>query len=287
MSRKASLVSRREFIQGTLCGVAGLMLGGSTTFAAGREKGKKGAKKMQPYAGLRVGLQSYSLRKFEPEQAAAMIAQLGLKYVEAYPGHLPADMSIVSDAKAVLQQYGLKLVAYGVVPLSKDEKRMRSLFEFAKAMGIEMLSADPAPDSFDLLDKLVEEFGVAVGIHNHGPKHRWATIDDMRKAIDGHHSKIGVCLDTGHLARAGDDIIKAVHAFKGRLHGVHLKDINAKKHDVIVGTGVLDIKGFLKALKDTGFKGCIALEFEIQPDDPMDGIRQSLKFIEKACAELG
>lgn len=278
------VVTRRCFIGGALQCVAGLTLGG--TFLSALTHAGESAEAVEPYCGFRVGLQSYSLRKFGAEEAAAMIAELGLKYVEAFPAHLPARMDIVEDAKEVLKRHGLTLVAYGVVHLTKDEKAMRGLFEFAKAMGIEVLSADPDPDSFNLLDKLTEEYGVAVGIHNHGPGHRWNTIEVMRKAIEGHSTKVGICLDTGHLARAGDDIVKAVHVFKERLHGVHLKDVNEKKHDVIVGTGVLDIKGFFKALKEIGFKGYIALEYELEPDNPIPGIRKSLEFIQKVCSEL-
>ena len=32
-----------------------------------------------------------------------------------------------------------------------------------------MFSADPDPDSFDSLDKLCDEYKIAIGIHPHGP----------------------------------------------------------------------------------------------------------------------
>lgn len=283
---EGSPISRRNFIGNAVRSVAGMALGGAFGFALSHRASGGEAAVKEPYCGFRVGLQSYSLRKFGAEEAAAMVAQLGLKYVEAYPAHLPSRKDIIEDAKAVLERHGLKVVAYGVVRLTKDEKAMRNLFEFAKAMGIEVLSADPDPDSFELLDKLTEEYGVAVGIHNHGPGHRWNTIETMRKAIEGHSVKVGICLDTGHLVRAGDDIVKAVHVFKERLHGVHLKDVDANKRDVVVGMGVLDIKGFFKALKEIQFKGYIALEYELEPDNPIPGIRKSLEFIQKVCAEL-
>lgn len=279
-------ISRRRFIAGFFSSVTGAALGSAFGFMFSQQSAGGGAEVKDPYHGFRVGLQSYSLRKFGAEEAAAMIEQLGLKYVEAYPAHLPSRKDIIADAKAVLKRHGLKVVAYGVVHLRKDEKALRSLFEFAKEMGIEVLSADPDPDSFPLLDKLTEEYGILIGIHNHGPGHRWSTIEVMHRAIKDYSERIGICLDTGHMARANDDIIKAVQVFGERLHGVHLKDVNERKQDVIVGMGILDIKGFFKALKGIGFKGYIALEYELEPDNPLPGIRKSLEFIQKVCAEL-
>ncbi len=71
---------------------------------------------------------------------------------------------------ASLSDAGVTLVGYGVVPPRQaTHAANRRIFEFAKAMGLEYLSADPDPAGFDDLDKLVETFGIAVGIHNHGP----------------------------------------------------------------------------------------------------------------------
>jgi sugar phosphate isomerase/epimerase len=169
--------------------------------------------------------------------------------------------------------------------MRNDEGALRRLFDFAKTMGIEVLTADPTPDSFDLLDKLVDEYGIYVAIHNHGPGSRYPGVDSVLKAIQGHHERIGLCYDTGHAARAGDDIVEGVRKIGQRIYGVHLKDVNAEKRDVVIGTGTLDIKGFLKALKRVGFNGALMVEYELEPANPVPGIRQSLEFVKKALAE--
>src|SRR5947209_5479949 len=68
-------------------------------------------------------------------------------------------------------------------------------------------SADPEPDSFDVLDKLVAEYRIAIAIHPHGPVgpnrlHRWYSAEVIMAAVKDHHPLIGSCLDTGHLIRA-------------------------------------------------------------------------------------
>src|SRR5581483_7872863 len=97
-------------------------------------------------------------------------------------------------------------VAFGVERFTKDNAANRRLFEFGRALGIRYFSADPDPDSFDSLDKLVEEFKIGIAIHPHGPAgkmlHRWYSAEVILAAVKNHHRLIGTCLDTGHLIRS-------------------------------------------------------------------------------------
>ncbi len=266
--------TRRGFLQRTV----GTLWGAATIAFAEQKEGKGKVK-------WKLGLQSYSLRTMPFDKAVAAVKELGITYLEAFPGHLP--MARTEEAKKVLQEHGVKLVAYGVVGIRNDEAATRRLFDFAKAMGIEVLTADPTPESFDLLDKLVDEYGIYIAIHNHGPGSRYPGVDSVVKAIQGHHERIGLCYDTGHGARAGDNIVEAVHKIGKRIYGVHLKDVNEQKHDVLIGAGILDIRGFVKALKDVGFTGLFALEYELEPQNPLPGIQKSLEFVKKVLAEQG
>ena len=142
----------------------------------------------------------------------------------------------------------MTLTGYGVVHFGNDADANRRIFEFAKALGLEYLSADPDPASFDGLDKLVEKFDVAVGIHNHGPGHRYAKIETIAKAIKDHHPKIGCCIDTGHFLRSKIDPVDAVEAFGKRVYGVHLKDVKDAKTFTVLGKGDLRTVDLLKAL---------------------------------------
>lgn len=268
------MATRRQFLRQT----AGSLLGAATAVAAELQK-------TQGKPAWKLGLQSYSLRAMPFDKAVATVKKLGLTYLEAFPGHLPLERA--AEAKKVLNEHGVRLIAYGVVGMRNDEGALRRLFDFAKTMGIEVLTADPTPDSFDLLDKLVDEYGIYVAIHNHGPGSRYPGVDSVLKAIQGHHERIGLCYDTGHAARAGDDIVEGVRKIGQRIYGVHLKDVNAEKRDVVIGTGTLDIKGFLKALKGVGFNGALMVEYELEPANPVPGIRQSLEFVKKALAESG
>ena len=154
-----------------------------------------------------VGAQSYCFRNFNTEQALKRTQDLGLHYVEFYPEHAPLK-STAEQLSALLKlcrDYDVTPIAFGVQSFTKDHDANKRVFDFGKALGMKYLSADPRPDSFDSLDKLVDEYKIAIAIHPHGPTqwlHRWYSAEAIMAAVKDHHPLIGSCLDTGHLIRA-------------------------------------------------------------------------------------
>jgi sugar phosphate isomerase/epimerase len=213
---------------------------------------------------------------------------LGLRYIEVFPGHV-AGMS-PTQIKETLAKNNIKYMSYGVVPFTNKEADNRKMFEIAKQFGFSTLSCDPSPDSFDSLDKLCDEYGVSVGIHPHGPGHRWAKIETIWNAVKDHNKKIGLCADTGHLIRAGEDPLKACETMKDRLFELHLKDFKKKGEndweDVPAAQGSLDVDGIIKFLLTNKFKGGIFIEYE--GADPVNKSKESvdrvLEAIKKAKA---
>ena len=101
----------------------------------------------------------------------------------------------------------------------------------------------------------------------------------MLNAIDGYDVRIGACADLGHYIRSGQRATEVIRLLKGRLYGIHLKDfaeMKKKTQGVILGKGHLDVEGVFLALKATGFPddGAISLEYEENPKDPINDIRQ-------------
>src|SRR5262249_40348856 len=149
------------------------------------------------------------------------------------------------------------------------------------------------PDSFDSLDKLVEEYKIAIAIHPHGPsgngRHRWYSAEVILKAVKDHHALIGTCLDTGHLIRMEQLSVKLdpaaeVRTMGARNFGMHLKDHdNKRKTDVMFGdeTGCLDVLEVLKALREVKFQGYIAIEYEANEDNPTDDVQKCLAFFKE------
>jgi sugar phosphate isomerase/epimerase len=268
-------LTRRDAIRSGLAAAGVLALGGRTIRADDQSAS-------DAFAPFKMGIQSYSLRHFKLEEALEMTKTLGLHYWESFPAHIPTDPAKAAKYTALAKESGVKVIGYGVVGFSKDHDANRKSFEFAKAMGIGYLSADPSKDSFDSLDKLVEEYQIPIGIHNHGPGHQYALIDNIAEAIKDHHKLIGCCIDTGHFLRSKQDPVRAVEVFNDRIYGVHLKDVKDATTFKVLGEGDLRTADLLAALAKRKYSYCLALEYEENEAAPMDDIQKCLATVRKA-----
>jgi len=251
--------------------------------------------------GWRLGAQAYTFRKFTFFEAVDKVASLGLKYIEAYPGQ-----RISSDSEATishtlddqlrrkvqdkLDAAGVRLVCYGVTG-GKDEADWRALFEFAKAMGIETITAEPAAGQMDLVEKLCDEFNINVAIHNHpkAPHSRYWNPETVLEAVQGRSRRLGACADTGHWIRSGLDPIECLRKLEGRIISLHFKDLNEKSpeaHDVPWGTGVANVYGLLAELKRQNFQGVFSVEYEYNWDNSVPEIRQCAEYFHLVAAAL-
>lgn len=226
---------------------------------------------------MKLGIQSYSLRKLNYEKALETISKLGIGYVEAFPGHLMPNKNNIKSIIELHEKFNVKLIAHGVNGMKNNEKELRSLFEFAKSVGIEVLTADPDEDALGLVNDLAKEYEIKVGIHNHGPKHRWGSYKKIYEYVKNLNNNVGMCLDLAHLVRYGEDPIQAIDLLKNRIHDIHLKDVNDKGNDVIIGKGIINVKGVLSKAEELGLKIPIMIEYE--PEDPLSGITESIHYL--------
>lgn len=273
------------------------------------------AEDADPYGGFKMGIQSYSLRAFNVDQALEHSQKLGLKYWEAYPKHIPMSSlpAKVAEQKKMMSDAGITLSAYGVVGFDTNETKARQAFDFAKAMGLKSISANPKKDdaTFDLLEKLVEEYQIPIAIHNHGPGALYDKVDDVLEMVEGRHPLLGACVDTGHYLRSDEDPVEVIHKLGKRVFGVHFKDVRTihseeekarlmkefpknranhlKKEGkifTILGEGELNIVGTLRALREIGYTNPISLEYEENPENPLSDIELCLAAVRKGVAYL-
>ena len=284
-------LSRRDMLRGSAAAVAAASIPGWAF-----------AKDEDAFGGFTVACQSYTFRNFKIDQALKRIADCGIKYAEFFRNHIPVD-SDPNQLKSILalcKDNGVLPIAFGVEPFSKNHDENKKRFEFAKALGIKYLSADPTPDAFDSLDKLCEEYKIAIAIHPHGPsggknRHRWWSAEVILAAVKDHHELIGTCLDTGHLIRMEQlgeklDPAQQVKVMGKRNFGMHLKDHdNKRKTDVIYGKdgGVLDVTAVLKALKAEKFTGYVAIEYEAKPEEPTNDVKELVKVLQESAKKVG
>ena len=299
--------SRRRFLQLSALGLGALVSRPWGLLAATEDA--------SGYGGFQVGLQSYSLRNFSEQEALDHTRKLGLSVWEAYPKHVPISTvpAHIAEQKKILGDAGVRLMSFGVVRFDGNETAAREIFDFAHAMGLSSISADPNPDqvTFDMLDKLVAEYKIPVAIHNHGPGHRYNSVNDVLAVVTDRHPLIGACVDTGHYLRSNEDPVDVIHKLGQRVFGVHLKDVrtiydNEEKARLmkvldkgraghleregkiftILGEGELNVVGVLRQLRELNYDRNVSLEYEENPENPLSDIELCLKTVRDAVAYL-
>jgi len=242
-----------------------------------------------PGPAFRLGSQSYSFRKFDTVGAIDGIKKLGLSNIEFCSVHFPCDANDpgIGKVQALIKEAGVNVLCYGVESFTADEAANRAKFEFAKAMGIGILTADPLPESFDSLDKLTEEYKIKIAIHNHGPNDkRYGYVQMVLDAIKDHSPMIGACVDTGHTIRSGEKPHEVLAALGDRVHSMHLKDWIQGGEEQILGEGDIDLVAVAKALKAIKFAGPLMIEYENSPENPGPDMAIGIANWQKAVDEV-
>lgn len=257
-----SKITRRELLGGmAVAAFSGVSLRAGAQF---------GRQPRGPYGPFRMGIQSYSLRAFDFDQALEMTRKLGLRYWESFQAHIPPtdDPMKVRETLEKLKAQRIGLWAWGVQSFGGNEENARRLFEFAKAMKLRVITADPSREALPILDRLVQQYKINIAIHNHGPGSRYDKIADVENALRDHHPRIGACVDTGHFLRSGEDPVQAVRTFGKRLYSIHLKDVKGRTEFTEIGRGDLDTVELFRALLKLNYREIVALEYEEHPRDP-------------------
>ena len=299
-------MNRRSFLETTGALTVGAMAVGPLHNAWAAFDGPKGAPNAEKL-GWRPGCQAWTFNYFAPDASAKVeklsfvesidkTHDLGLHFIEAFPDQvlskekptekmgprLSADSR--KDLKKILSDKGVKFVNFGVVnPASK------AVFDFAKEMELETIVTEPKFDSFDNLDKLVEEYQINVAIHDHPKPSPYWNPDILLEHIKNHNKRIGACCDTGHWMRSGINPVEALKKLEGHIISFHLKDLNEFGNprgakDVPWGTGKGDIKAILTEVKRQGIKPVFSIEYETKFTMPQ--LAQCVAYMDQVAAEL-
>lgn len=249
--------------------------------------------------GWQLGSQAYTFRAISFFETLDKLHELGIKYVEMYPGQKLKPGSDVktgtgmtdaelAEMQAKCKETGIKVVSFGVAGIpGKTEAEIRKHFEWAKKVGLEVLVTETVPTP--VIDKLSQEFGIKVALHNH-PK-SWP-VEQVLAACQGLSKNIGSCSDIGHWKRAGHVPLEELKKLEGRVIELHFKDVAATANkkgfeDVPWGTGECDAKALLVELKRQGFKGHFQIEYEHGTvAELMENLPKCVAFFDKTAAEL-
>ncbi len=241
---------------------------------------------------IRLAVATYSLRGFQRDLAIKMMKDLDVRYASVKDYHLgyhDTPEQLAAGRKRFADA-GIAIVSGGVVYLTKDEDAdMRFYFDYAKACGMPMMTIGPTAQTMPRIERFVKEYDIKVAIHNHGPEDKnFPTPESALRIVKNLDPRCGICIDAGHAARAGADLVESIRMAGPRLFDMHIKDLRslATGAGCPVGEGVLPIVGIFRELKKMNYTGTVSLEYEIEEDSPFTGMKASFAYMRGVLAGL-
>ena len=183
------------------------------------------------------------------------------------------------------------IVSGGNITLAKDDPDdIRRYFEYAKMCGMPMMVCAPTHSNLGAIERFVKEYNIRIAIHNHGPEDKqYPTPQSVLEVVRNMDPRCGLCMDVGHSARAGANVVESIAEAGSRLFDMHIKDLRTFEPHAVqcdVGEGIMPIVGIFKQLQKMGYQGCVNLEYEINGDNPLPGMKNSFSYMRGVLAGL-
>jgi len=262
------------------------LIGGAAVAMAALRKAEAATTPATHSEDLKLGVASYSFRKFSRADAIKGIKALKISYVNIKDFHLALTSTPdeIATARKDFEDAGIRILGVGNVGFAKnDESEMKRNFEYAKQLGAPVIVMAPTMETLPFIEKMVKEYNIKAAIHNHGPEDKhFPSPESVLSAVKNMDPRMGLCMDIGHSVRAGSDIIAAAKEAGPRLHDMHAKDLanlSDKDSQVPVGDGVIPIVALFKQLKKMNYKGGVMLEYEVQAEAPLPGMQKSFSYM--------
>jgi inosose dehydratase len=157
-------------------------------------------------------------------------------------------------------------------------------------------------------ERVANEFGLDLVFHPHVATYV-ETPEECEKFFDAtSHTKVGLCLDTGHCVYGQGDSVREAEKYKNKLRFVHIKDCNAEvleqarrnqwtfeeaiEHKVftIIGQGNIDFPAFFRTLAKNGYSGWSVVEQDVKFGDtatpPVESVTASLEYLRGVVSQL-
>jgi sugar phosphate isomerase/epimerase len=263
----------------------------------------------QPDPGVRWTFQDFIRRSVE----------LGVDGVSLESCFLESlDAGYLADIKGVLDDAGLeRVLAWGHpdgLEAGRNERawhEMNALIPNAQAMGADIMRIvasslqfryEPHAPQIEAVVKMLREsvriaadHSVVLALENH-IDYTSAEIYEILERVDSPALKVN--FDTGNTLRMMENPVAAARRLGPFTVATHTKDVDACRHvppeewyffsSVPVGTGLIDIPGVVKALKDCGYTGVLAVESDHHKDHQDEDrlVEQSIAYLKQLVGQV-
>lgn len=256
-------------------------------------------------AGFRfTELGPYGYYPTEPERLKAAFGERGLSVVAGFvfqPLHEPqAAESVLGVAARTIDLLAAVGGRHLVTIDHIAPERMTSAGNRARAQKLDAPRFDHMIGLIDRIADMALAKGIQPVVHQHAGC--FIEFEDeleavLRRLEDG---RVGICMDTGHMAYAGIEPLRFFAAHRERIRYFHFKDIDPGVHRRVLaegvpfldavaqkifcplGRGVVDWAALAAALASSGYSGAATVEQDIDPAvslSPLADARASLSFL--------
>ena len=276
--------NRRNFIKKTVAGAVGI----AATTIPGVANASNLMTDSSTKADIKLGIASYTLREFTMEEALDMTLRVGLDRITFKSMHLPldSDQETIKNALALCKEKGIVLYGAGVIYM-KNKEEVDQAFNYAKMAELKMIIGVPNHELLEYVEEKVKQYDIKLAIHNHGPGDKlYPSAESAYNKVINMDKRMGLCIDIGHTKRINRTPEQDLTDYFDRVFDIHIKDVTADGNTCIIGRGVIDFPVFLNAVKNLGYKGTLALEYEADGNDPLPGMAESIGYVNGVLATL-
>lgn len=174
--------------------------------------------------------------------------------------------------KYCTEVYGAAFPTGSVTEAQRAANYRAMLFEIAEKMGSPLVVITGRPRKDDGLEPTIAGIKALLPLIEHSPvklalePHYGSQIqfiEDYEAIFEQIDSpQVGITLDAGHFHSAGVDWRRLIHCYPERIFNFHVKD-HVGTQSVPLGTGEIDLRGYIKELNDIGYEGALAVELEV------------------------
>lgn len=279
------MTKRRKFLKDTSMGIAAATIPSLANASNSQSEEKKSK------SNIKLGVATYTLRKFSQEEAIAMTLRCGVNRITFKSMHLPldSDNETIKKAVALCKEKGLALYGAGNINMETKEE-VDQAFKYAKAAEMDMIIGVPSHELLEYVEGKVKDYDIKMAINNHGPgDDLYPSGVSAYERIKHMDKRMGLCLDTGHTMRLNRDPQQDVRDCFDRVFDIHVKDVTAAKpagKSEIIGRGAIDFVSFLKMIVELNYEGTLALEYEAESEDPLPAMMESVGYIKGVLAAI-
>lgn len=201
-----------------------------------------------------------------------------LSAIDGMSEHLVLDRwrECAPEIKALAAEYELELLA--MEQPSQEPDVMETAMQAAVEIGIPIINCGPGGqsdepgsleeriESLGRLCERAEHYGVTLCVKAHVGAAIYNTPTTLRALTAITSPAFGLDMDPSHIHRSGENPVAALAQVADRIKHVHIRDCRGRQQgpgapeDQANGRGDIDLLGYIRVLKDTGYAGPVDLE---------------------------